>query len=603
MFIRSKTLGHSKRLFHLSLGAFLVFLGVFTVCSIVDFSNEAEATDVSSEFTVSLNDVLTISSPSEIVLDNCNPSTASLCTTSANVTVSTNNLTGYSLYLNSTSGSSNSLTNTATTPNPTIPTLNNQYSSANFPVNSWGYTGGTDQSGETGGYNCSTNYCPILDYEADPTDYSPNHIIKQTDAPAATSTTNLTFAAKADTSKASGTYTTSVTFTAVANEIPDYTAKLDTGQTVNAKLKSLAAGTTQAYTAQDNLIKSIDVHLETPAPTGFIPSADNTISSSESKNPIYAIFDNTNDAGIMHFYTEGEQIVLSSDSSYMFTQFRSLSDLSDISDWDTSNVTNMHSMFSSAGYSSTTFTLDLSDWNTSNVTDMGDMFYYAGRSATTWSIGDLSDWNISNVTDMGSMFYYAGRSATTWSIGDLSDWNTSNVTNMYAMFASAGRSATTWSIGDLSDWNTSSVTDIYSMFEYAGYSATTFTLDLSSWNTSGVTNMYRMFRDAGYSATTWSIGDLSSWNTSNVTNMREMFYNAGYSATTFSLNLSDWDTSNVTNMSHMFSSAGYSATTWSITIPPTNGNNISNTTSNMYGQTTSVYGEPPSGKSFTLAQP
>ena len=102
MFIRSKTLGHYGRLFPLSLGAFLVFLGAFTVCSNVDFSNEANATDVSNKFTVSLNDVLTISAPSSIVLDNCNPSTASLCTTSANITVSTNNLTGYSLYLNAT---------------------------------------------------------------------------------------------------------------------------------------------------------------------------------------------------------------------------------------------------------------------------------------------------------------------------------------------------------------------------------------------------------------------------------------------------------------------------------------------------------------------
>ena len=573
MFIRSKTLGHSKRLFHLSLGAFLVFLGVFTVCSIVDFSNEAEATDVSSEFTVSLNDVLTISSPSEIVLDNCNPSTASLCTTSANVTVSTNNLTGYSLYLNSTSGSSSSLTNTATTPNPTIPTLSQSYSSANFPVNSWGYTGGTDQSGETGGYNCSTNYCPILDYEADPTDYSPNHIIKQTDAPAATSTTNLTFAAKADTSKASGTYTTSVTFTAVANEVPVNSATLDTGQTVNAKLKSLAAGATTTYNAQDKLIKSINVHLETPAPTGFIPSEANTISSSTSEEPIYIIFDNTNNAGIMHFYTEGEQIALSPDSSYMFYEFRSLSDLSDLSDWGTSNVTDMSYMFynAGAGPSATTFTLDLSGWNTSNVTNMSYMFYQAGYSATTWSIGDLSNWNTSNVTNMSNMFYYAGSPATTWSIGDLSNWNTSSVTDM--------------------SW----------MFSCAGYSATTFTLDLSGWNTSNVTDMSYMFSLVGYSATTWSIGDLSEWNTSNVTNMREMFRYAGYRATTFTLDLSGWNTSNVTNMNRMFESAGRSATTWSVTIPPTNGNNISNTTSNMYGKTTSVYGEPSSGRSFTLA--
>ena len=144
-----------------------------------------------------------------------------------------------------------------------------------------------------------------------------------------------------------------------------------------------------------------------------------------------------------------------------------------------------------------------------------------------------------------------------------------------------------------------------SMFSSAGYSAATFTLDLSSWDTSSVQDMSWMFGDcAGYSATTWSINGLSSWDTSSVTNMNYVFYLAGYSAATFTLDLSSWNTSNVTNIYGMF---GYgepvSATTWSVTIPQTNGNNISNTTSRFYGKITSEYAWPPSGKSFTLAQP
>ena len=457
-------------------------------------------------------------------------------------------------------------------------------------------------------------------------------------------------------------------------------ATLDTGKTVNSKLKSLAAtvvnGEETTITPEfdpdgdydwentyDEYIKSISVHLKTPAPADFTPSEMNTISSTASKKPIYIVFDNTNDAGIMHFYTEGEKIFLPSDSSFMFYFFPNLSEISGISDWDTTNVTNMSYMFYNAGDSATTWSIgDLSSWNTSNATNMSGMFAGAGYSATTWSIGDLSSWNTSNVTDMSYMFYLAGYSATTWSIGDLSSWNTSNVTDMSHMFDYvgnsattftldlsswntsnvtdmsymfylAGYSATTWSIGDLSSWNTSNVTNMSNMFYSAGYSATTFTLDLSSWNTSNVTNvsnmfysagysattwsigdlsswntsnvtdMSYMFNSAGYSATTWSIGDLSSWNTSNVTNMSNMFYLAGDSATTFTLDLSSWNTSNVTNMSYMFFDAGYSATTWSITIPQTNGNSINNTTSRLYGQTTSKYATPPSGKSFTIAQP
>ena len=490
-----------------------------------------------------------------------------------------------------------------------------------------------------------------------------------------------TYAAYISKTQAADTYSGQVIYTLVHpsnHETPIANpAVLDTGKVVNSKLKSLAAtvvnGEETTITpefdpdgdydwehAYDEYIKSINVHLKTSTPVDFTPSEMNTISSTASKKPIYIVFDNTNDAGIMHFYTEGEKIFLPSDSSFMFYLFASLSEISGINDWDTSNVTNTSCMFYGTGHSATTFTLDLSSWNTSNVTNMSYMFSGAGSSTTTWSIGDLSSWNTSNVTNMSYMFDFAGYSATTFTL-DLSSWNTSNVTNMSNMFSSAGHSATTftldlsswntsnvtnmsgmfnyagfssttWSIGDLSSWNTSNVTNMSYMFDFAGRSATTFTLDLSSWNTSNVTDTSYMFRFAGYSATTWSIGDLSSWNTSNVTDMRNMFYYAGSSATTFTLDLSSWNTSNVTDMRNMFYRAGYSATTftldlsswntsnvtfmndmflfagnsattWSITIPQTNGNSINNTTSRLYGQTTSTYAAPPSGKSFTIAQP
>ena len=431
-------------------------------------------------------------------------------------------------------------------------------------------------------------------------------------------------------------------------------ATLDTGRTINSKLKSLAAtvvnGTETPITpefdpdgdydwdnAYDEYVKSIVVHLETPAPSGFTPTSANTISTANSKKPVYIVFDNTNDAGIMHFYTEGEQIVLSPDSSFMFYMLNNLTTISGISNWDTSTVTDVSYMFYSAGKDATTFALDLSSWDVSSVTNMSFMLTFAGYSATTWSIGDLSSWDTSSVTNMSDMFLNNGYSATTWSIGDLSSWDTSSVTDMSrmfsvagysattfsldlsswdissvtsmsSMFSNAGYSATTWSIGDLSSWDTSSVTDMSDMFQYVGSSATTWSIgDLSSWDTSSVTDMSYMFANAGYSATTWSIGDLSSWDTSSVISMPGMFFTAGRSATTFSLDLSSWDTSSVTNMSDMFRSAGIQATTWSVTIPKTNNGTasgpIANTTSRLYGKTTSVYATPLSGKSFTLAQP
>jgi surface protein len=86
----------------------------------------------------------------------------------------------------------------------------------------------------------------------------------------------------------------------------------------------------------------------------------------------------------------------------MFYLLSNLSSATDISNWDTSNVTNMSYMFSSAGDSATTFSLgDLSSWDTSNVTNMSYMFNAAGYSASTWSvtIPQTNGNNINNTTD------------------------------------------------------------------------------------------------------------------------------------------------------------------------------------------------------------
>ena len=311
--------------------------------------------------------------------------------------------------------------------------------------------------------------------------------------------------------------------------------------------------------------------------------------------------------------------------------------IGDLSSWDTSSVTTMESMFSHVGYSASTFTLDLSSWNVSSVTNMKHMFYRAGYnaySASTFTL-DLSSWDTSSVTTMEGMFYEAGYNAPTftldlssWDVSsvadisyssemfyyvgyytstlvlDLSSWNTSNVTSLYGMFYAVGYYASTFSL-DLSSWDVSSMTDMSWAFQYAGCYASTWSIDgLSSWDTSNVTNMSGMFHGAGYNVPTFAF-DLSSWNTSSVTDMSYAFQYAGYNASTFSLDLSSWDVTSVTDMSNMFSDAGPSATTWSITIPKTNDGTdsgpISNTTSNLYGSTTSVTATPPSGKSFTLA--
>ncbi|WP_434328470.1 BspA family leucine-rich repeat surface protein [Mycoplasma capricolum subsp. capricolum] len=96
-----------------------------------------------------------------------------------------------------------------------------------------------------------------------------------------------------------------------------------------------------------------------------------------------------------------------------FSQLES-SSVKNLDKWDTSNVTNMRSMFIYAEK----FNQDISNWNTSNVTNMKRMFY--GADNFNQPIGN---WNTSNVTNMEFMFYRADAFNQ-----DISNWNVNNVT-------------------------------------------------------------------------------------------------------------------------------------------------------------------------------
>ena len=85
----------------------------------------------------------------------------------------------------------------------------------------------------------------------------------------------------------------------------------------------------------------------------------------------------------------------------------------DIGYWDTSNVTNMESLFDST-YS---FNQDIGDWDTSNVTNMKQMFLFTG-----FFNQDIGNWDTSNVTDMESMFLDAESFNQ-----DLSRWNVKQI--------------------------------------------------------------------------------------------------------------------------------------------------------------------------------
>ena len=157
------------------------------------------------------------------------------------------------------------------------------------------------------------------------------------------------------------------------------------------------------------------------------------------------------------------------------------------------------------GFYSVIEKLDLSSFDTSNVTNMSSMFY--GCSSLT-SL-DLSNFNTSSVTNMQSMFSQCSSLTSL----DLSSFNTSSVTNMDSMFSGCSSLTSL----DLSSFNTSSVTDMQSMFSQCSLLTS---LDVSGFNTSKVTNMSYMFSSCSKLQTQINITN------ANTTSYRYMFKSA-----------------------------------------------------------------------------
>ena len=162
------------------------------------------------------------------------------------------------------------------------------------------------------------------------------------------------------------------------------------------------------------------------------------------------------------------------------------------------------------------FNEDISGWNTSNVTNMRSMFMYCG------SFNQNLPWDTSNVINMSHMFFGCT------SFNQNLHWDTSRVAVMSHMFFGCTR------FNQNLVWDTSKVTTMREML----LGCSRFNQNLR-WDTSNVTDMGHMFRGCT------SFDQNLRWNVSRVANMREMF--SGCSSFNQPLR---WDTSNVTDMGY-----------------------------------------------------
>ena len=148
-----------------------------------------------------------------------------------------------------------------------------------------------------------------------------------------------------------------------------------------------------------------------------------------------------------------------------FQGYVNLTSIEGIEYLNTSQVTDMHNMFSECSHLQTT---DFSGFDTRKVKDMSYMFHNCGSLKSL----DISNFNTSEVTDMRGMF----DGCTGLTSLDLSHLNTSKVSVMASMFQSCINLLSV----NLSGWDTRNVISMTSMFRRC---LSLKTLDLSGFDT------------------------------------------------------------------------------------------------------------------------
>ena len=409
-----------------------------------------------------------------------------------NLTVNTNNKTGYTATLNSETDET-ALVNNDSTTNAKINSISSTGPLGDFSNNTWGYK-----------FGASTNYAPI------PALSTPAQILQTAGKTNGNESSQLSIGMKLGDNLESGIYTNKLIFSILTNNYNPI-AIMTEGPDFNTKLKSLETTT--------NKIEHFKKSTVTPA-----ASMNTTnIEDEESECEIKLWLDPTDKTA--YYYAEPEKIYLNEASNRMFRDLSNLISL-DVSSFDTSKATNMETMFSRM---SNLTTLNLSNFDTSKVTSMIGMFFDTHELTSL----NVSSFDTSIVTDMSRMF-----GALNLTTLDLSNFDTSKVANMSGMFYDM-RSLISLNV---SNFDTSKVTDMRTMF--SGLLSLT-SLNVSNFDTSQVTDMNGMF--AGMSLTSLN---LSNFDTSKVTNMSYMFSGMFNLPT---LNVSNFDTSKVTNMRYMFS--------------------------------------------------
>ena len=447
------------------------------------------------------------------------------------VTVNTNNRTGYTATLN-TETDETALINTTSTSGAKINSIDTNKTLTNFSENTWGFLSST-----------SGNYQPI------PSLSNSVNIFSTAAKTSGNESFDFKIGMKLSDNLESGNYTNKLVISMVSNPY-ERRAVMERGGEFSRSIDRMGLNTSFEDGGWGKKEKIKHVYASPVRPELVPANAKNVEDRDESDYEIKVWYDS--DSQTLYYWTDSNKIYLNKNSSYMFRKFtqaididlsgfdfseiidaswffsemRSLESL-DLGNINTQKTTNMDHMFS--GLLKLT-SLNLSSLNTKNVTNMRWMFSGNEKLQSL----NLQNFDTDNVENMEHMFHGVSQLNAL----NLSNFHTQNVKNMSFMFHGMGSLENL----NLSSFNTRKVNDMSNMFNAA---TKLKTLDLTSFNTVNVKSMYGMFYNM-YNLETLLI---PNFNTENVTNMNRMFYGV---MKINSLDLSNFNTSKVTDMDSMF---------------------------------------------------
>ncbi len=246
-----------------------------------------------------------------------------------------------------------------------------------------------------------------------------------------------------------------------------------------------------------------------------------------------------------------------SNTTNMYSMFQNqvfLKEIKGIDKWDTSKVTNMGYMLFNVGYAVNggNISLDLSGWDISNVEDMTLALYKVGYSADEVNL-TINDWTNDKLTSVAEVFRNVGCYSDNVSVV-VNNFNVSKATDANNLFLEIGSNAKNVTI-EIDGLNLENAKTTRYMFESVGEYAENLKLSVANVNMPSVTDVFHIFSYTGSNAGEVEI-NVDNWKFRDLVEARELFYYLGSSADKVTFNFSNWELPNATSMALMFYGIG-----------------------------------------------